>query len=223
MMMNTPIYGGPESDVPDGIPEIIGVASAGVHARHETFLDKKIDFQENIDSFSSTTIELKSTLDEGKKALLDLKTSDKVSDGLEIASAKWVDSKEKTKTVISELNKISSEAEKLFSSAEEHVKTIQDDKLKNEASGRIAKNKEFFTKRFQTLQEKLASFSKLHAKIDDTLKYLEIVQQKKDIQEKITDIVTQIDTESESFTNETKTFSETSKGIFDKAPEDISK
>lgn len=175
----------------------------------ESLAKQKNGFQDLLTGFSSATIELKIEVDQGRQALLTFKEAVKIATERNVEFKKvynkWQDVESKNQFVIEKFKGLVKGAEDFYSAAESHANTIHDATLKNDALKQIQTSKDNYIARLKTTQAKLNEVSALKLKVDDTMKYLEIVQSIKVIEEKIKEAFDQIDSLIASLMKELET------------------
>ncbi len=162
-------------------------------------LDKqKSEFQELLNSFSSSTIELKTEVEDGKQSLLSFKEAVQkaVERNVEFKKVykKWADVESKNDFVKTKFEALVKGADEFYKAAESHANTIHDATLKSDAMRQIQTSKEAYIVRLKSTRDKLEEVSKLKIQVDDTMKYLEITQSIKVIEEKIDEAFKDIET-----------------------------
>lgn len=164
---------------------------------NDSLANQKDAFQNILTEFNSATIELKGEVEKGKQSLLTFQEAIKVAKERNAEFRKvyttWQSIEEKNQSVNEKFQELVKGADDFYLAAESHANTIHDTTLKNEAIEQIEKSKKTYIDRLKSTKAKLKEVSALKIKVDDTMKYIEIVQSIKVIEEKIREAFDQID------------------------------
>lgn len=158
---------------------------------------EKNEFQDLVTSFSSETIHLKLVINDGRESLVSFKEAVKIAAAKNVEFRKvydkWTAVDIKNQSVIEMFKRLITGAEDFYKAAEAHANTIHDPALRSEALNQIKASKDAYLIRLKSTKEKLEEVSKLKTKVDDTMKYLEVVQAMKVIEERINIAFEEID------------------------------
>lgn len=164
---------------------------------NDSLANQRETLENNLAEFDSATKELRDEVKKGKDTLLTFQEAIKVAIERNAEFKKvytiWQTIEEKNQSVIEKFKGLVKAADDFYLAAESHANTIHDPSLKNDAIQAISISKKTYTDRLKATKEKLKEVSALKLKVDDTMKYLEIVQSIKVIEEKIKEAFDQID------------------------------
>lgn len=173
--------------------------SSGLHLQNNRFRDV-------LNEFASNTIELKIKVDSGKSELVTFKEAVKIAAEKNSAFGKvynaWQEVEFQNEKTIEKFKKLVENAEAFYSAAEAHASTITNESLRNDAMKTIKNSTENYKIRLKSTKKQLDEVAKLKTRVDDTMKYFEIVQSIQVIDEKIQEAFNEIDILLESLMGE---------------------
>jgi len=164
---------------------------------NDALINRKNDLKNTYTVFTDDGTKLQEKINDGKNVLSAFKEAIKSAKEKNVEFRKvyqaWELVGKKQEEVFGKLKALTNSTDEYFTAAYNHAKTITNEALRKDAENRIKASQDKYNERLKATKEKIELVMVLKNSVDNTMKYLEIVESLKEIEEKVNATFDEID------------------------------